>query len=58
MFRNCEKCDFNCNCEVKDADHCPFEDLKVYFGEPVQPRESMFWRTGTAKSLDDEKEDK
>lgn len=38
MFRNCEKCDFNCSCEVKDADHCPFDDPKVYLGEPVQPR--------------------
>ena len=40
MFRNCEKCDFNCSCEVKDADHCPFDDPKVYLGKPVQPRVS------------------
>ena len=38
--RSCEKCDFICNCEVKDANSCPFDDPKVYLGEPVQPRVS------------------
>ena len=36
MNRNCEKCDFNSMCLVKDADHCPFDDPRTYFGRPVE----------------------
>lgn len=35
LIRNCEKCDFNHMCLVKDADHCPFDNPMTYVGEPV-----------------------
>lgn len=34
-IRNCEKCDFNHMCLVKDADNCPFDNPMTYAGEPV-----------------------
>lgn len=39
VIRNCEKCDFNHMCLVKDADHCPFDSPMTYIGEPVRPKE-------------------
>lgn len=36
FIRNCEKCDFNCNCERKDPNDCPFDNPKVIFGKPVE----------------------
>lgn len=39
LIRNCEKCDFNHMCLVKDADNCPFDNPMTYVGEPVQPKE-------------------
>lgn len=35
VIRNCEKCDFNNMCLVKDADNCPFDNPMTYIGEPV-----------------------
>lgn len=32
--RNCEKCDFNSMCLVKDAKRCPFDNPMTYIGEP------------------------
>lgn len=39
--RNCEKCDFNHMCLVKDADHCPFDNPMTYIGEPVEPESNI-----------------
>lgn len=34
VIRNCEKCDFNSMCETKDSKNCPFDDIRVFIGEP------------------------
>lgn len=39
LIRNCEKCDFNRMCLVKDTDNCPFDNPMTFVGEPVQPKE-------------------
>lgn len=40
MNRNCEKCDFNRDCERKDPNNCPFDDPKIIFGEPIESNEN------------------